>query len=370
MQFIDLKAQYAELQQDIQQRINTVLEHGQYILGPEVADLEQQLATYTGSAHCIGVSSGSDALLIAMMALGIGVGDEVITTPFTFFATAEMIVALGAVPVFVDIEPDNYNLNPTLIEAALSSRTKAIMPVNLFGQCARYDELTAFARNHGLAVIEDAAQSFGATYKGRRSGSLGTIAATSFFPAKPLGCYGDGGAVFTDDDELAARMRALHVHGQGQRYHHDYIGINGRLDTIQAAVLLAKLPSFPDEIAARQRIAARYSERLGQACPQLSLPHIEPENSSVYAQYTIESDHRDQLVAALAKQQIPTAVHYPVPLHQQIALESCARVPLGANLNVSERAAKRVLSLPMHPFLSTAEQDKVVDAVALATASL
>ena len=261
MEFIDLKTQYQQLKGVIDERIARVLEHGRYIMGPEVAELEQRLAEYVGVEHCIGVANGSDALMIAMMALDIGRDDEVITSPFTFIATAEMIALLGAKPVFVDIDPRTYNLDPAKIEAAITPRTRAIMPVSLYGQCAAMDEINAIAKAHKLAVIEDAAQSFGATYKGRRSCGLSLIGSTSFFPSKPLGAYGDGGALFTTDAALAKRMREIRVHGQDRRYHHPLLGVNGRLDTLQAAILLAKFDSFPAEVAARERLGATYSAR-------------------------------------------------------------------------------------------------------------
>ena len=360
MQFIDLKTQFAHLEGPIRERIDNVLAHGQYILGPEVAELEQRLADYVGASHCIAVSSGSDALLAALMALGIGAGDEVITSAFTFIATAEMIALVGARPVFVDIDSDTYNIDPTLIEAAITPRTRAIMPVNLFGQCAAYEEINAIAGKHDLAVIEDAAQSFGATQTGARSGGLATVGATSFFPAKPLGCYGDGGACFTDDAALAARIVSLRVHGQGERYHHDLIGINGRMDTLQAAILLAKLDTFPDEVAARERIGARYSAGFAARCPSLTVPVIAAGNTSVYAQYTLQCERRTEVLERVNKRGVPTAVYYPVPLHQQVAF---ARLP-DVSLPVTEAVSKRVFSVPMHPFLETEQQDFVIEAVA------
>ena len=359
MELHDLKTQYRRLKPRIDARMQAVLDHGQYIMGPEVAELEGKLAAYVGSKHCIGVADGTTALLVAMMALGIGPGDEVITTPFTFIATGEMIALLRATPVFVDIDPRTWNIDPRAIEAAVTPRSRAIMPVSLYGQCADMDAINAVAARHGLAVIEDAAQSFGATYKGRRSGALSTIGTTSFFPTKPLGCYGDGGACFTDDDGLAQRMRQIRLHGQDRRYHHPLIGINGRLDTLQAAVLLAKLEVLDDELAARARIGKRYSELLAGVASRL--PTIEVHNTSVYAQYTIEVEGRTDVQARLKEQGIPTAVHYPVPLHLQPAFAGLA---LGeGTFPKSEAAARRVLSLPMHPFLDEAQQDRVVAAV-------
>ena len=358
IQFIDLKAQYQHLKADIDARIHAVLDHGQYIMGPEVKEVEQQLAAYAGVKHAIGVCDGTKALLIALMALGVGRGDEVITTPFTFIATGEMIALLGATPVFVDIDPISYNLDPALLEAAITPRTKAIMPVSLYGQCADFTAINAIADKHGIAVIEDGAQSFGASQHGKKSGSLSTIGCTSFFPSKPLGCYGDGGACFTNDDELAKKMREIRLHGQDRRYHHPVIGLNGRLDTIQAAVLLAKLPSFADEVAARERIGARYSTLLQDVA---RVPVIGAGNTHVYAQYTIEVDNREAVQKALQELGVPTAVHYPIPLHLQPAF---AHLGLGeGSFPLAEAAGKRVMSLPMHPFLDEATQDAIVAAV-------
>ena len=287
--FIDLKSQYKVLESNIKSRINIVLEHGQYIMGPEVPELESRLAEFVGVKHCISASSGTDTLMIAMMALGIGAGDEVITTPFTFIATGEMIALLGAIPVFVDIDPRTYNIDPTRIDAAITSKTKAIMPVSLYGQCADFDAINAIAEKHGLPVIEDAAQSFGATYKGRKSCGLSTIGSTSFFPSKPLGAYGDGGALFTNDNALAKAMREIRVHGQEKRYYHSRIGVNGRLDTLQAAILLAKLERFDWEVEQRGRLGARYTELIQKqnSIVDIITPFIEQYNTSVYAQYTI-----------------------------------------------------------------------------------
>lgn len=361
MQFIDLQTQQDRIRNELRRRIDAVLEHGQYIMGPEIAELEERLAAYVGVKHAITVSSGTDSLLIALMALGISRGDEVITTPFTFIATAEMIALAGATPVFVDIDPDTYNMNPALLEAAITPRTKAIMPVSLYGQCADFDAINAIAEHHGLAVIEDGAQSFGALYRGKRSCGLSDIGSTSFFPSKPLGGYGDGGALFTNNDKLAKKMREIRVHGQDRRYHHPVIGVNGRMDTLQAAILLPKLGILDDEISARMRIGARYSQFLSDV---VKTPTILPDNTSVYAQYTIEVPERAKFVAALSEAGIPTAVHYPVPLHLQPAF---ANLGLGkGSFPVSEAAADRVVSLPMHPYLTEAQQDQICDAVRLA----
>lgn len=362
--FVDLKTQYARLREPIRQRIDRVLKHGQYIMGPEVAELERKLAEFVGTRHCIGVSSGTDALLVAMMALGIGAGDEIITTPFTFIATGEMIALLGARPVFVDIDPLTYNLDPERIEAAITARTRAIMPVSLYGQCADFDAINAIAERRGLPVIEDGAQSFGATFRGRRSCGLSTVGCSSFFPSKPLGCYGDGGACFTDDDSLAARMKQIRAHGQDRRYHHPLIGINGRLDTLQAAILLAKMDILDDEVAARERIGAAYSERLAGL---VHTPHIDTRNTSVYAQYTVEVESRDAVQAALNQQGIPTAVHYPVPLNLQPAFAHLGQT--AGSFPVAENAARRVMSLPMHPYLEPAQQDAICSALLNAVAA-
>lgn len=345
IEFINLKTQYSALENEIRRRIDTVLAHGQYIMGPEVRELEEHLAEYVGAKHCITTSSGTDSLVIALMALGIGHGDEVITTPFSFIATAEAIALLGTRPVFVVIDPRTYNLDPAGIEAAITTKTTAILPVSLYGQCADSDRINAIAEKHGLPVIEDGAQSFGATYKGRRSCGLTTIGATSFFPSKPLGCYGDGGALFSNDDELAKAMREIRVHGQDRRYHHPRIGINGRMDTIQAAILLAKLEVFPEELAARQRIGRRYTELLRDV---VGVPEIEPHNRGAYAQFTVEVADREQVGERLRSQGIPTAFHYPLPLRKQPAF---ATGEYPESHPAAERAARRVLSLPMHPYL-------------------
>ncbi|MBI5937537.1 MAG: DegT/DnrJ/EryC1/StrS family aminotransferase [Betaproteobacteria bacterium] len=358
MEFIDLKSQYAALKTDIDARMHAVLDHGQYIMGPEVAELEEKLAAFVGAKHCISASSGTDTLILALMALGVQAGDEVITTPFSFIATAEVIALLGAKPVFVDIEPHTYNIDPIKIGTAITPRTKAIMPVSLYGQCADFDAINAIAAKHGLPVIEDGAQSFGATYKGHRSCGLSTIGSTSFFPSKPLGCYGDGGALFTSDDALAKAMREIRVHGQDRRYHHPRIGLNARMDTLQAAVLLAKLPAFPAEVEARSRIGARYSELLQGA---VMTPSVEAHSTSVYAQYTVEVDNRGAVQAHLKQHGIPTAIHYPMPLHMQPAFAYLGRGE--GSYPVAEQAARRVMSLPMHPYLEDQDVLAITEAV-------
>ena len=369
--FIDLKSQYKALESDIKARINKVLEHGQYVMGPEVAELEARLAEYVGVKHCISASSGTDTLMIAMMALGIGAGDEVITTPFTFIATGEMIALLGAKPVFVDIEPRTYNIDPAKIEAAITSKTKAIMPVSLYGQCADFDAINAIADKHGLPVIEDAAQSFGATYKGKKSCNLSTIGSTSFFPSKPLGAYGDGGALFTNDDALAKIMREIRAHGQEKRYYHSRIGINGRLDTIQAAILLAKLERFDWEVEQRGNAGAHYSQLIKKLSDKnsqtlLITPYIEPHNTSVYAQYTVRINNREQVQLSLKEAGVPTAVHYAVPLHLQPAFAYLGQGE--GSYPVAENVAKEVMSLPMGPDLGSDTQSNIVDRLIQAVA--
>ncbi len=361
--FINLQAQYRELKSSIDAKIHAVLDHGQFILGPEVEELEERLAARVGVKHCISCSSGTDALLLAMMAAGVGAGDEVITSPFTFFATGEMIALLGAKPVMVDIQPDTWNIDPALIEAAITPRTRAIMPVSLYGQPADMHEINALAERHGLPVIEDAAQSFGAMYKGRHSCGLSTIGCTSFFPSKPLGGYGDGGACFTDDDALALRMHQLRNHGQEARYRHTAIGINGRLDTLQAAVLLAKLDIFDRELIARGETANAYNGMLlalHRAGKILRLPFLRDDRTSPYAQYTIEVENREAVAKALGESGIPTAVHYPVPMHRQpIFAESGEEL----SLPVAEHAAAHVLSLPLHPYMKRPELVRVARAL-------
>ena len=368
MDFIDLKTQYRRVQASMNARIQSVLEHGQYVLGPEHNELEQRLAEYVGVKHCIGASSGTDTLLIALMAYSIGPGDEVITSPFTFIATGEMIALAGAKPVFIDIDARTYNLEPALLEKAITSRTKAIMPVSLYGQCADMDAINAIARKRGIPVIEDAAQSFGAMYRGKRSCAVSEVGSTSFFPSKPLGAYGDGGALFTDDDELAKVMREIRVHGQDRRYHHPRLGINGRLDTLQAAVLLAKMEIFPEEVEARNTIGARYSAMIEEAfakesepARRVTTPYVAPGCTSVYAQYTIEVAERAKVEQGMKARGIPTAVHYPVPLHLQPVF---ANLGAGAgSFPVAEAAGQRVISLPMHPYLSEEQQVRVVAAL-------
>ncbi len=358
MEFVDLKTQYAKIKHDVDERIQTVLDSAQFILGPAITELEEKLALRIGSRYCVSCASGTDALLLAMIALNIGPGDEVITSPFTFIATGEMIALLGAKPVFVDIDPVSYNLDASLISTAITSQTRAIMPVSLYGQTADMDVINAIAAQNHLPVIEDAAQSFGGTYKGRHSGNLSTIGCTSFFPSKPLGCYGDGGACFTNDEALAIAMRELRNHGQERRYHHTRIGINGRMDTLQAAIVLAKLEIFDEELRSRSEIAAEYTRLLKD---HVKTPAVRLGDYSPFAQYTIEVEDRDAVAASLAAQGIPNAVHYPVPLHLQPAFASLGLK--AGDFPHAEAAARRVLSLPMHPYLTSQDQARVAEAV-------
>ena len=354
MNFIDLEQQQNRIKKQIDTNITKVLAHGRYIMGPEVSELEEQMADYVGVKYCIGVSSGTDALLIAMMALGIGPGDEVITTPFTFIATSEMIKLLGAKPVYVDIDPQTYNIDPEKISSAITDNTKLILPVSLYGQCADMDAINTIAKQHNLPVLEDGAQSFGATYKGRKSCNLSTVGCTSFFPSKPLGCYGDGGAIFTNDDVLAKVMCEIRVHGQDKRYSHPRLGINGRLDTIQAAVLLAKFEIFPDEVIQRDRVGRQYTASINAMQSTIVAPQIRSNCTTVYAQYSIMANNREQLIAKLNKMNIPTVVHYPIPLHLQPPFYNNQ-----LNLPVVEDVATKIVSLPMHPYLSTEDIEKV-----------
>ena len=364
MEFIDLKAQQRRLGNRVAKALQRVLDHGQYILGPEVQELEQQLSQFTGAGHVITCASGTDALLMALMAKGTGPGDAVFVPAFTFVAAAEMVALLGASPVFVDVESDSFLLDVAGLDTALETATriglapKGIIPVDLFGQPCDYEDINRFAREHGLFVIADGAQSFGAELNGNKVGTLAEVTTTSFFPAKPLGCYGDGGAVFTDDDEIADSLRSLRVHGKGRnKYDNVHIGINGRLDTIQAAVLLEKLSLFPDEITLRNRVADRYGALLEDL---FKVPVIREDRTSVWAQYTIKSAERDWIVEKLKESGVPTAVYYPRPLHRQIAYNA---FPCAPDLDVSERLCALVLSLPMHPYLEEEAQSRIVNAI-------
>lgn len=352
--FIDLKAQQNRIKDKINAGIQSVLTHGQYILGPEVTELEEKLAAYVGAKYCITCANGTDALQIAQMAFGIGPGDEVITPGFTYIATAETVALLGAKPVYVDVNSKTYNLDVEKLEAAITPKTKAIIPVSLYGQCADFDAINAIATKYNLPVIEDAAQSFGATYKGRKSCNLSTVACTSFFPSKPLGCYGDGGAIFTNDEELAKVIRQIARHGQDRRYHHIRVGVNSRLDTIQAAILLPKLEILDDEMQARQKVAENYNQLFNQAGVHTT-PYLEPHNTSAWAQYTIQVDNRAEIQKKLQEQGIPTAVHYPIPLNKQPAVADT-----NVWLPVGDAIAERVMSLPMHPYLNKTDLDFII----------
>lgn len=363
--FIDLKAQQQSIYPQILEKIQRVLSHGKYIMGPEVQELETKLAAYVGVKHAISCSSGTDALLMPLMAYGVGPGDAIFTTPFTFIATAEVIQLLGATPVFVDIDPRTFNIDPQALAEVVANldhnpktanlRPRGIIPVDLFGQPADYHSVNAIARKHKLFVLEDAAQSFGATYKGKRAGALADVAATSFFPAKPLGCYGDGGAIFTDDDDLAAMLKSIRVHGQGtHKYDNVRIGLNGRLDTLQAAILLAKLELFDQEVENRQKVARRYADALKDV---VQVPYVTPDRTSVWAQYSVLSDQRSVLQQKLKEGGVPTAVYYPLSLHQQGAFAHLGYRT--GDFPVSEDASGRIFSLPMHPYLEAEQQEKI-----------
>ena len=357
MQFIDLKSRHQLIGDNINARIQKVMEHGQYILGPEVREVEEKLAQYTGSKHCVTVSSGTDSLLIALMALGVGAGDEVITVPYTWISTAEVIALLGAKPVFVDIRPDTWNMDETLLEAAITDKTKAIMPVSIYGQCPDMDAINDIAQKYDLPVIEDAAQSFGATYKGKKSSNLSTIGSTSFFPSKPLGCYGDAGALFTNDDDLAEQFRWIRVHGQERKHHHPILGINGRMDTIQATILLEILEVFPDEVQKRENLGQTYSEGLANI-DGLDTPSVGVHNTSVYAQYTILCEGRELIQKALKEKDIPSVSYYTVPLHLQLVFQNLGYKT--GDFPVAERIADQCLSLPMSPYLNCDDQKKII----------
>jgi len=361
MQFIDLSAQQKRIRGNIEAAINRVLHHGQYIMGPEVNELEERLSDFVGVRHCISCSSGTDALLIALMALDVGPGDEVITVPYTWISTAEVIALLHATTVFVDIQPDTFNMVPDRIEAAITPRTKAIMPVSIYGQAADLTRINAIAQKHNIPVIEDGAQSFGATHHGKKSCGLSTIGCTSFFPSKPLGCYGDGGAVFTDDDGLADKMRQIRNHGQKVKHQHPLVGINGRLDTLQAAILLEKLEIFPEECRLRREVGQRYNELLS-GVPGIQTPVIAPGNTSVYAQYTLLSEDRDQVSKALQVEGIPSVAYYAVPLHLQGAFAGLGHKP--GDFPMAENIASHCLSLPMSPYLTEEDQKAVAAAMA------
>lgn len=360
MQFIDLQTQYELYKKEIDARMQTVLDHGQYIMGPEVTELEEVLAEFVGVKHCITVSSGTHSLEIALRAMGIGPGDEVITVPFSWISSAEVIPLVGATPVFVDIDHDTFNMDVSKLEAAITERTKAIIPVSLFGQMPDLESINAIADIHNIAVMEDAAQSFGATRNGKRSCGASLIGSTSFFPAKPFGCYGDGGALFTDDDELAETMHAIRTHGGVKRHHHTHVGTNGRFDTLQAAILLAKFPHFQKEVEQRRKIGKRYNELLNG---HVITPKTAISNTHVYAQYTIrvEASKRESILEQLKEASIPTGIYYPKCFHEQPVFMN-----LGYKLGdfpESERASNEVLSLPLHPFLNEVDQNYIANCV-------
>lgn len=360
MEFINLKVRHQLIGDRISNSLQKVMNHGRFILGPEVEELEKKLAEYTGSKNCVSVSSGTDSLLIALMALGVGAGDEVITVPYTWISTAEVITLLGAKPVFVDICSDTWNMDETQLENAITSKTKAIMPVSIYGQCSDMDSINSTAKKYDLPVIEDAAQSFGATYKGRKSCNLSTIGSTSFFPSKPLGCYGDGGALFTDDDELAEKFRWIRVHGQKRKHHHPILGLNGRLDTMQAAILLEILKVFPDEVLKRDSLGCNYNSKL-DGFDFFETPVVKPSNTSVFAQYTILSSKRDFIQKRLKQKGIPSVSYYSSPLHLQPVFKSLGYKK--GDFKVAEKVSNQCLSLPMSPYLKKDEQDRVIDAI-------
>jgi dTDP-4-amino-4,6-dideoxygalactose transaminase len=363
--FIDLAAQRRRIGSRMDEAILRVVNHGGYIMGPEVKQFEADLSAFCGAKHVISCANGTDALALVLMAKSVKPGQAILCPSFTFAATAEVVAWLGAVPIFVDCLPETFNMDPASLEFGINTARQlglkpvGVIPVDLFGQPADYDAIEAICAREDLWILCDAAQSFGASYRGRKLGTIGAATSTSFFPAKPLGCYGDGGAVFTNDDDLAAIMRSLRVHGQGSdKYDNVRIGMNGRLDTMQAAVLIEKLKIFPDEIAARDRVARRYNEMLGDV---VAVPVVAEGNTSVWAQYTMRVPNRDALAAALKAKGIPTAIYYPKPLHQQTAYSKfpCA----GNGVPVSERLAGEVLSLPMHPYLEESVQDRIITAV-------
>jgi len=366
--FIDLKTQQKRIRDSLEQRIKKVMDHGAYIMGPEIAELEEKLAHYVGVKHCIVCGSGTDALLMPLMAYGIKPGDAVFTSPFTFIATAEVVALLGATAVFVDIDPRTYNIDPIKLEEEIQKflknnsgrKARGIIPVDLFGQTADYDPIEAVAKKYNLFVLQDAAQSFGATYKGRKAGSMGNVAATSFFPAKPLGCYGDGGAIFCNDDAMLVQLRSIRVHGQGSdKYNNVRIGINGRLDTMQAAVLLAKMEIFDEEVHLRNSIAARYTQKLQHS---VTTPFVPKDYVSVWAQYSVLVQQRDEMINRLKSRGVPTAVYYPKPLHLQEAFSSLGYQR--GDFPVSERIADSIFSVPMHPYLREDVQDYIVKSIA------
>jgi len=356
MQFIDLSKQQSIIKAQLDEAIQKVMSHGKYILGPEVFELENILSAYVNTKYCITVASGTDAILIALMALGVRAGDEVITSPFTFAANAEMIAMLGATPVFADIDSKTCNISPKEVAKKITKKTKCILAVNLFGQCADYESINDLASNYSIPVIEDAAQSFGSSRFAKKSCNLSDVACTSFFPSKPLGCYGDGGAIFTNDEEIANVAKEIRVHGQSSRYCHSRVGINSRLDTIQAAILLEKIKLFDDEIKKRNAIGENYSRLINKMIPEISTTETLLGNFHIYSQYCIFTKNREEVINRLALKNIPTAVHYPIPLHHQKAFkQNCD------DLKNSESISKEIMSLPMHPYLSYDDQIYIVE---------
>lgn len=360
MKFIDLDTQYSKIENKLKNRFETIFSHKQFINGPEVAALEEKLAEYVGVNHCITTANGSDSLFLSLMALGIGKGDEIITSPFTYIATAEMIQLVGATPVFVDIDDDTFNINPDKIESKINENTKAIMPVSIFGQCADFNRIMSIAKKHRLFVIEDGAQSFGASLDGRKSCSFGDIGCTSFFPTKPLGCYGDGGAIFTNDKSIDNLLRSLKNHGQASKNEFTHLGINSRLDSIQAAVILEKIEIFNQEIELRQSNANRYSNLLSLDEKTLQTPIVIKNGSSVWAQYTIKIDNRDQIINKLKKENVPYAIYYEKPLYHYLPYQGSKN---NADCPVAEKVCNRVLSLPIHPWLAEKDQQKIADTI-------
>jgi UDP-2-acetamido-2-deoxy-ribo-hexuluronate aminotransferase len=365
--FIDLKTQQKKIRESVEKRIARVLDHGSYILGPEIKELEEVLSRFVGIKHCVSCGNGTDALLMALMAYDIRPGDAIFVPSFTFVATAEVVALAGATPVFVDVDDKTYNIDPASLERAILDfekkktglRARGIIPVDLFGQPADYDSISSIAKRRGLFILEDAAQGFGAVYRKKRTCAFGDIAATSFFPAKPLGCYGDGGAIFTNDDDVNEKLRSIRVHGQGiDKYDNVRIGINGRLDTIQAAVLLAKMELFEEELKSRERIAGRYSQSLKGS---VVTPYVRPDSTSCWAQYSVLTDNRESVLAKLKTKHVPTAVYYPKPLHLQDAFRNlgCKR----GDYPVTERVADKIFSIPMHPYLDEQTQDYIVASI-------
>ncbi len=358
--FIDLQTQYQKYKEEIDKEVLEVFKDASFIGGQRLTNFEENIAKYVGVQHAIGCSSGTDALLLSLMVLDIKEGDEVITTPFTFIATAEVIALVGAKAVFVDIDEKTYNIDATKIKKVITNKTKIIMPVSLYGQCADMDEINALANKYNITVIEDGCQSFGATYKGKKSCALSYIGCTSFFPSKPLGAYGDGGAIFTNSDEIAQKIKILLNHGQNEKYKHKYLGMNGRLDTLQAVILNIKLRHFDDEICLRKEVAARYDEGLKDIL-LITTPKIKDDRDSVYAQYSVRVKNRDKFIENLSIQSIPTAVHYPIPLHLQEVFKYLGYIK--GDFQISEKISQEIVSLPMSPYLTQRQQIFIINTI-------